>query len=112
VRQPKKRDAPVKPLIVLVCCVAPFGAGPQPVPQAPAARCAALIALFDDIIVSRFDDRILMLEHYELAEAREWRHQAEAECRGGEYLFGIDLIESALERIGVVPWRAGEPAAD
>lgn len=102
----------MKPLLVLVCCVAPFGAGPPPVPQAPAARCAALIALFDDIIVSRFDDRILMLEHYELAEAREWRHQAEAECHGGRYAFGIDLIEGALERIGVVSWRDEEPSTD
>ena len=97
----------MKPLLVLVCCVAPFGAGPQPVPQAPAARCAALIALFDEIVVSRFDHRILMLEDYELAEARDWRHQAEAECRRSQYAFGIELIESALGRIGVVPGPEG-----
>jgi hypothetical protein len=103
----------VKPLLVLVCCVAPFGAEPPRAPSVPPAeRCAALIALFDDIVLSRFDYRILMLEDYELAEARDWRHQAEAECRGGQYGFGIDLIESALYRIGVVPWRDEEPPAD
>jgi hypothetical protein len=94
----------VKPLLVLVCCVAPFGAEPPPSSYLPPAeRCAALIALFDEIVVSRFDHRILMLEDYELAEARDGRRQAEAECRRGQYDFGIDLIESALGRIGVVP---------
>ena len=96
-------------LLALVCCIAPLVAaeprpGPSQAPDAPAARCAALIALFDEVIVSRFDYRILMLEDYELAEAREWRHRAEADCGAGRYGFGIGLIESALQRIGVVPW--------
>jgi hypothetical protein len=95
--------------LVLVCGSAPLVAaeprsGPDAAPSdAPAARCAALIARFDEVIVSRFDRRILMLEDYELAEAREWRHQAEADCGAGRYAFGIDLIGSALQRIGVVP---------
>ena len=98
-------------LLALVCCIAPLVAaeprsGPEPAsPDPPAARCAALIALFDGVIVSRFDYRLLMLEDYELAEAREWRHRAEADCGAGRYGFGIGLIESALQRIGVVPWR-------
>ena len=45
-----------------------------------------------------------MCRGLQLAEARDWRHQAEAECRRGQYEFGIDLIESALERGGLVPW--------
>jgi hypothetical protein len=103
----------VKPLLVLVCCVAPFGAEPPPSSYLPPAeRCAVLIALFDEIVVSRFDHRMLMLEDYELAEARDWRHQAEAECRRGQYAFGIDLIESALDRIGVVPGPEEGPLLD
>ena len=97
-------------LLALVCCIASLvAAEPRPgpdhgPPDAPAARCTALIALFDEVIVSRFDYRILMLEDYELAEAREWRHRAEADCGAGRYGFGIGLIESALQRIGVVTW--------
>jgi len=97
-------------LLAFVCCIAPLvAAEPRPgryqAPRdAPAVRCAALIALFDQVIVSRFDYRILMLEDYELAEAREWRHRAEADCSAGRFGFGVDLIESALQRIGVVPW--------
>jgi hypothetical protein len=97
-------------LLALVCCIAPLvAAEPRPgpyraPPDAPAARCAALIALFDEVIVSRFDYRILMLEDYELDEAREWRHRAQADCGAGRFGFGIGLIESALQRIGVVPW--------
>ena len=96
-------------LLALVCCIAPLvAAEPRPgsddAPDGPAARCTALIALFDEVIVSRFDYRILMLEDYELAEARAWRHRAEADCGAGRYGFGIALIESALQRIGVPPW--------
>jgi hypothetical protein len=92
-------------LLALVCCIAPLvAAEPRPGPDPPAARCATLIALFDEVVVSRFDYRLLMLEDYELAEARAWRRQAEADCGAGRYGFGIGLIESALRRIGVVPW--------
>jgi hypothetical protein len=66
-------------------------------------RCAALIALFDEIIVNRFDYRILKLQDYDLAEARRWREQAEVECGQGQYWFGVRAIEDALERIGVAP---------
>jgi hypothetical protein len=105
-------------LLALVCCIAPLvAAEPRPgphhaPPDAPAARCTALIALFDEVIVSRFDYRILMLEDYELAEAREWRQRAEADCGAGRYGFGIGLIESALQRIGVVPWPDDPPLPD
>ncbi|HSA79698.1 MAG TPA: hypothetical protein VLE23_02675 [Geminicoccaceae bacterium] len=96
-------------LLALVCCIVPLVAAEprpdaSPAPHGPAARCAALIAQFDEVIVSRFDYRILMLEDYELAEARAWRHQAEADCGAGRHGFGIALIESALQRIGVPPW--------
>jgi hypothetical protein len=101
-------------LLTLVCCIAPLLAAEPPPgphhapPDKPAARCAALIALFDAVIVSRFDYRILMLEDYELDEARDWRRQAEDDCGAGRFGFGIDLIESALQRIGVVP-RPDDP---
>jgi hypothetical protein len=101
-------------LLALVCCGARLavadprpGPGPAPVGTV-AARCAGLIALFDDIIISRFDYQILMLEDYELAEAREGRDRAGTECAAGRYFFGIGLIKSALREIGVVP----EPDAD
>lgn len=68
-----------------------------------AERCSGLIAQFDEIIVNRFDRRILMLDRRELEEARTWRHQAETDCAAGAYAFGIDAIMAALRRIGVVP---------
>jgi hypothetical protein len=43
-------------------------------------------------------------EAYQLAQARDRRHQAEAECRDGRFGAGIGLIESALARGGLVPW--------
>jgi hypothetical protein len=95
--------------LALACCIAPpAAADPRPGPDqgpagAEAAHCATLIALFDDIIISRFDYQILMLEDYELAEARQWRDRAEADCAAGRYFFGTGLIESALRQIGVVP---------
>jgi hypothetical protein len=83
--------------------------GPDSPPEPePAARCASLIAEFDEIIVNRFDYQILMLEDRELAAAGSARRQAEAECAAGRYGFGIGLIEDALREIGVVP----EPDAD
>jgi hypothetical protein len=96
-------------LLGLACCIASLVAaepwpGPDPAPDGPAARCAVLIAQFDQVIVSRFDYRILMIEDYELAEARAWRQQAEADCGAGRHGFGIVLIENALQRIGVPPW--------
>jgi hypothetical protein len=66
-------------------------------------RCHQLIALFDEIIVNRFDYQILKLQDYELAEARRLRRRAEAECRQGQYWFGVHAIEDALEKIGLVP---------
>ena len=78
------------------------GAG-HPPSGTPEAHCAALIAQFDDIIISRLDYQILMLEDYELDEAREWRERAGTECAARRYFFGIGLITSALRRIRVVP---------
>ena len=63
----------MKPLLALAfCCIARALAAGEAGPDVAAAdRCAGLIALFDEVIVSRFDYRILMLEDYELADARE-----------------------------------------
>lgn len=93
----------MKPWLALVCCCISWpllaaGSG---------GRCTALVTLFDEVIVSRFDYRILMLEDYELAAASELRRAAEVECRTGSDLLGTEMIESALRQIGVVP-----PSAD
>ncbi len=102
------RRRAVRILLALVCCGARLAvADPRPGEDhgpsgTPAAHCAALISQFDEIIISQFDYRILMLEDYELAEAREWRDRAEADCAVGRYDFGIGLIASALRQIGVV----------
>ncbi len=96
-------------LLTLTLWAAPLAAaGPGPTPArgsagGPAGRCAALLALFDEIVVSRFDNRLLVLEHDELAEASAARDQADLDCTAGRYGFGIPLIESALRRIGIVP---------
>ena len=96
-------------MLALVCCgVQPAAAERGPAPGhrpsgTPEAHCAALIAQFDDIIISRLDYQILMLEDYELDEAREWRERAGTECAARRYFFGIGLITSALRRIRVVP---------
>ena len=85
--------------------------GPQPGPGAaggPAGRCASLLALYDDVVDSRFDAWPLVLDNEELADARALRDQAEANCTAGRYGFGIPLIESALRRIGVVPPADGD----
>ena len=86
--------------LVLACTAAPLAAAPD---APPAARCTALIALFDEVIVSRFDHRILMLEDHELDQARELRRQAEENCAAGREAIGVDEIESALHEIGIVP---------
>ena len=81
-------------------------AAPRPGPGAaggPAGRCASLLALFDEVVVSRFDPWPLVLDNDELADARAMRDQAEADCTAGRYGFGIPLIEGALRQIGVVP---------
>ena len=98
--------------LICWCLAAPLAAAPATATgghrlEPPDERCATLIALFDDVIESRFDYRLLMLEDHELADARDLRLEAEVECRTGADAFGIDMIESALRRIGVVP-----PAAD
>jgi hypothetical protein len=116
----KDGRSPMRKLLLaaLICGVVPAAAADPPTgaaglqPGTPAARCAALIAQFDAVIVNRFDYRILMLEDYELAEARYWRAQAEAECGAGRYDFGIALIAGALKQIGVVPEPGDAPPPD
>ena len=99
----------------LTLALALFGCASPPAPTSsqavqgrgaaggPAGRCAALIALFDEIVLSRFDDRLLGLERDDLAEARADRDLARAECTAGRYGFGLPLAESALWQVGVVP---------
>jgi len=87
---------------VIVCLAVRAGVASEP-GAAPAARCFRLIALFDEIVATRLDHRLLEIEAWGLAEARERRHQAEAYCRTGRTWFGVHAIEAALERIGVPP---------
>ena len=101
-------------LIRLLCCCfvieaaePRLGAERAPI-DAEARRCAALIALFDDIVTSRFDLGLLAVEDYELAEAETWREQAGTDCAAGKYDFGIAAIESAFRRIRVAPGLAGD----
>jgi hypothetical protein len=66
--------------------------------DAPRERCAALIALFDQVTVGHVDYQILMLEDHELAETRELRRTAETECLAVPDGFGVEMIETALPR--------------
>jgi hypothetical protein len=79
-------------------------AAPPLVPTDPAVRCFELIRLFDQIVISRFDHRLLRIEDFELAEARRLRLQAEVDCAAGELWLGLSGIEDALHRIGVMPF--------
>jgi hypothetical protein len=72
-------------------------------PSPEALRCAERIALFDEIIQSRFDDRILKLEDDEFDEARQLRVRARTYCAQGTFDFGLAAIDAALERIGALP---------
>ncbi|MGH6944984.1 MAG: hypothetical protein ACREH6_12280 [Geminicoccaceae bacterium] len=78
----------------------------------PAERCAGLIGLFDEIIQSRFDYRILKLEDYELDEARRLRRSAEASCAAGHYDFGLADIDRALARIGLPSGEETHPPSE
>ena len=100
----------IRPLatLVLVALIAGRAEATDTVIATP-ERCRELIALFDEIIVNRFDYRILKLQDYELAEARRLRRQAEVECVRGQYWFGVHAIEDALEKIGMVPPEADAP---
>jgi hypothetical protein len=94
-------------LVGLLADLADAVAAPLP-PPTGAAPCWRSIRLFDQIVVSRFDNRLLAIEAYELAEAEGWRSQAEADCARGDFAFGLASIEAALEMIGVSP----EPGLD
>jgi hypothetical protein len=72
-------------------------------PPPDAERCAERIALFDEIIQSRFDDRILKLDDEEFDEARRLRLRARAYCAHGNFDFGLAAIDAGLERIGALP---------
>lgn len=67
-----------------------------------------MIGLFDRIVQSRFDHRVLGIEVWELAEARRLRERAEVDCARGNDWFGTRAIEDALTIIGVVPPTAFE----
>ena len=84
----------------LMVWTAPTGAQTPP-PEA--LRCAERIALFDEIIQSRFDSRLLKIEKDELDEARRLHLRAQAYCARGKFRFGIAAIDAALERIGALP---------
>jgi hypothetical protein len=75
-----------------------------------AERCAGLIEAFDEVVLTRFDHRLLALEDFELDEARALRREAAADCAAGRYRFGLQAIEEALRTIGAVaPVEPGEP---
>jgi hypothetical protein len=86
--------------LALIVGAAPSGAE---APSPEAKRCAERIALFDELIQSRFDYRILKLENYELDEARRLRLRAGAYCAERKFEFGLAAIDAALERIGALP---------
>lgn len=94
-------------LVGMIVGLASAVAAPLP-PPTGAAPCWRAIRLFDQIVVSRFDDRLLAIDHHELAEAQDWRRQAEVDCARGDIAFGLASIEAALELIGVPP----EPGLD
>jgi hypothetical protein len=95
--------------LALIVWAAP-AAGQAPPPEA--LRCADRIALFDEIIQSRFDDRILKLDDGELDEAERLRLRAGAYCAGEEFEFGLAAINAALERIGALPLVEDDGPAD
>lgn len=66
-------------------------------------RCAALIEAFDEVVLTRFDHRLLALDESELAEARALRRDAEADCAAGRYRLGLQAIEEALRTVGLGP---------
>jgi hypothetical protein len=87
-------------------------AGPPALPRmaGEAERCAQLIQAFDELVLTRFDHRLLALEDVELAEARALRREAEADCAAARYRFGLQAIEEALRTIGVgPPVKPGKP---
>jgi hypothetical protein len=95
--------------LALAVGAAPSGAEAPP-PEAK--RCAERLALFDEIIQSPFDYRILKLEDYELDEASRLRLRAEAYCADEKFDFGLAAIDAALERIGALPLDEDDRPAD
>ena len=72
-------------------------------------RCAALIRLFDRIVVTRYDHRLLGVEAWTLREAEDLRRDAAADCADGRIWFGVLAIEEALDRIHVPPAAGPDP---
>ena len=71
---------------------------------------AALIEAFDEVVLTRFDHRLLALDDLALAETRALRRDAEADCAAGRYRLGLQAIEEALRAVGVGPAiEAGSP---
>jgi hypothetical protein len=93
---------PLATCTLLGACVLAGAAAPAQV-NSEAKRCAALIEAFDQVVLTRFDHRLLALEDFELAEARALRRAAEADCAAGRYRFGLQAIEEALRTIGIAP---------
>lgn len=87
----------------LLACGLASPAVAEPRPSASSLRCFEMIGLFDRIVQSRFDHRLLRIEAWELAEAQRLRGQAEVDCARAKYWFGLRAIEDALTIIGVVP---------
>jgi hypothetical protein len=73
-----------------------------------AERCVNLIAIFDQIVVNRFDYRTLAIPDRQFQEARRLRWEAEADCQAGETWLGVRAIEDALFKVGFVPWDQRE----
>ncbi len=79
-------------------------AGPVAAAEDPElARCQQLLAVFDQIVQSRFDAPTLGITDRRLQEARNLRNQAEDDCAIGQTWFGLDAIETALRQIGYLP---------
>ncbi|HEX6144172.1 MAG TPA: hypothetical protein VFZ01_15755 [Geminicoccaceae bacterium] len=81
----------------------PIHADEPPTARFSAERCAALIRLFDRIVVNRFDHRLLGIEAFELRAAERLRSDAEGRCGAGQIWLGVHAIEDALIQINVVP---------
>jgi hypothetical protein len=79
-------------------------AGSAALPQAmgEAERCAQLIEASDEFVLTRFDHRLLALEHVELAEARVPSAQPQRIARSVA-MASLPAIEEALRMIGARP---------
>lgn len=89
-------------VVLVALAAAAFGPAGRP-ELGQIERCRQLIALFDEIVQTRADVRVLSIDLRDLEEARAWRRRAEAHCDAGRFWFGVGLIEDAFREIGVSP---------